>query len=311
MGEIAIITTCTNRKRAPIPDALLARNLPVSTMTEVAREWSVRLKTANPVIHAKDLYAGRAFREATNVAERVAAKFMIISAGYGLIPDDHQMAPYDLTITPHSDDSISKRLTSIQFDPQDWWEALNQEFGLTAPISDAIRKAPETTFIIALSGSYLRLIRNDLLRLDDEEIQRVRLTGLRPSENIPRRLASVTLPYDDRLDGPDSPIPGTRGDFAQRSLRHFIDEVFLTTPEGSPEVHSRSVASALKNLRRPVKFNRTPMSDDDLVTLIRENLSIVNGQSTKMLRHLRDNLQIACEQKRFQGLFHRAVEGFF
>jgi hypothetical protein len=311
MNEIAIITTCTSRKRAPVPDVMLARNLPISGITEVAKEWTTRLKAAEPIIQARDLYSGRTFREAANVAGRVGAKLMIISAGYGLISDGHKMSPYGLTITPHSDDSVSKRLTSIKFNPPDWWKALNQEFGLTSPISDAIRRAPKMTFIIALSGSYLKLIKNDLLLLDNEEIQRVRLTGLRPSERIPQRLIQVTLPYDDRLDGPDSPIPGTRGDFAQRSLRHFVDEIFLANPQGLPEIHRHAVSSSLKDLRRPQKFNRTPMSDDDLVKLIRENLSVVNGKSAKMLRHLRDNLQIACEQKRFQGLFHRAVGDFF
>jgi hypothetical protein len=309
MNEVAIITTCTNRKRAPIPDGMLARSLARSTLEEVAKEWHQRVGGPHPVIRAKDLYAGRAFREALDVSDRIGAAFMVISAGYGLVFGNQLISAYGLTTARHSPDAISKRLQSNSFKPSDWWSALNRQNGAISPISMTVRESPKTQFIIALSASYLKLVTNDLLCLEDDEIQRLRLTGLRPSETIPRRLAPVVLPYDDRLDGPDSPIPGTRGDFAQRSLRHFVDEVFLANPQGSPEAHRYSVASALKGLRRPQKFNRTPMSDDDLVRVIRANLDIVNGQSTKMLRHLRDNLQIACEQKRFQGLFGRAVEG--
>ena len=171
-----------------------------------------------------------------------------------------------------------------------------------------VREQTDTVFIFALSANYFQLIEQDLLQLEGHELGRVRIAGLRPREKTPDRLSPFCMPYDDRLDGPDSTIPGTRGDFPQRSIKHFVEQIYIQFPSGTVEEHRAKVGSLLKCLRHPEIISRTPKSDEELVSIIRANIGRVDGKSTKMLRYLRDILQIACEQKRFQGLFKRAVD---
>jgi hypothetical protein len=47
------------------------------------------------------------------------------------------------------------------------------------------------------------------------------------------------------------------------------------------------------------------VTDEEIVVLIREHWSAAQAQSTRMLRLLRDDLGVACEQGRFSRLFRR------
>ncbi|MGV9761702.1 hypothetical protein ACWDUC_38690 [Streptomyces tricolor] len=59
---------------------------------------------------------------------------------------------------------------------------------------------------------------------------------------------------------------------------------------------------------RPEKHNRTPMTDDEVVMFIRQQIASRPGSSrTRLLRLLRDEGQ-ACEQSRFAKLYIQTVE---
>src|SRR3546814_9801405 len=62
------------------------------------------------------------------------------------------------------------------------------------------------------------------------------------------RLHPWLMPYDDRLDGCDSPLPGTRSDFASRAAHHFVEAVVLDTPKAS--ARSEEHTSELQSLMR-------------------------------------------------------------
>jgi hypothetical protein len=116
---------------------------------------------------------------------------------------------------------------------------------------------------------------------------------------LPTRLQSSVLPYDERLEGLDG-YAGTRSDFPQRALRHFVEVVRgHTLPLEQAREHVRAAMAAL---RKPVLPERQRKSDEEIIALLRQHWQRLNGSATALLRYLRDDALVACEQSRFRTL---------
>jgi hypothetical protein len=137
-----------------------------------------------------------------------------------------------------------------------------------------------------------------------ERLNRLRIFTLDPA-SVPTQLRPFWMPYDERLDSAGRGYAGTRADFAQRALRHFVDH--FVGIEGDAEKHAQLVTERLAPLDLPVRPNRLRLSDQELIELIRREWSVAGGRSSTMLPHLRRNLNVACEQGRFKDLFKRAA----
>lgn len=109
------------------------------------------------------------------------------------------------------------------------------------------------------------------------------------------------MPYDDRLDGIGSPRRGTRTDFAQRAMRHFVEDVQAV--QLPLEEAKAAVQHALSRFTLRLPVTRVRVGDEQLLGLLRENWSACNGQSSRLLRFLRDKALVQCEQSRFRRLW--------
>lgn len=248
---------------------------------------------------AIDLYCGRSFREALSVA--AAPNYIwIVSAGLGLVRGTQCIPSYSLTLAPNSPDSISNAIVS--FDAREWWSALSQLQTSSGHLIDLCRTYPECIIVMALSTNYYKLVEGDLLSLGKSALSRIRIMGLSLGLVSPE-VARVVMPYDLRLDGPDSKLPGTRSDFPQRALRHFVTEILSAEPKGSAGRHAEMVRESLDGMRFPRKRTRLRLSDSQIRSHINSEWAAVGGRSASMLRRLRDELGIACEQSRFAKLF--------
>ena len=301
-----LITTCTNRKTLPPAYRLQARNLDNGPQEDVAALWKAWLKEHKYRRSARELYAGRGFSEALATTECSGAKLWIISAGSGLVSADEELPAYDLTLSIGSPNNIRDKVTEGSFDASKWWSDLGRSHRPKRSLCNLVRENNERTVIISLPGSYMELIHQDLLTLSDNELKWIRLIGPLPSSNLHKRLRTVLMPYDDRLNGPDSPSPGTRTDFPQRAARHFVEHVWLIHGDASPEKHSTWVEKSISAFRPPTVPKRHKLTDEELVKKIVKLWDRANGQSARMLRVLRDEESIACEQSRFSNLFKRA-----
>src|SRR5262249_39453693 len=159
-----------------------------------------------------------------------------------------------------------------------------------------------------ISKAYLSLIAEDLMSLEDRGLDRLRLIGLGIETACPPRLQRCLLPYDDRLDGPDSPIRGTRMDYSSRAMRHFIESVFPEQQARWIEHHNDAVNRVIGRWRCPKFVSRPSKTDEEIVDLIKKNWKAIDGKSPLGLRYLRDVENIACEQGRFRSLFCRAAK---
>jgi hypothetical protein len=302
--QFLVVTVCSNRKRVEPEAQLRASDLECGRVADVAVEWLRRIADAKRLIPANQLYCGRAFAEAVVCAKVVRGSLFVVSAGLGFVEGNIKVPSYSLSIVPGSPDSVLAKLEGERL-PVAWWRQISLN-AISKTFRAVLSQHKDALVLVALPSAYLRMVETDLIQLPMALRDRLRLFVYGGEKAIHESLQCLVMPYDNRLDGVDSPIRGTRTDFPQRAMRHFVETVLPKIPRGSAEQHTRSVESVLAGWIAPCTPERSRATDREIVELIQENWHSVAGQSGRMLRFLRDDLGVACEQGRLARLF-RAV----
>lgn len=301
-----IITTCTNRKRRPVASELHAGGLPRGELAEVAAAWGKRLTQATVTYPADTLYGGRSFRDSVLAANKVNARLFVVSAGLGLIDADAQIPSYACTVLDGAQDSISARVLG-RFSKAGWWRELSQVSPHAVGLPDVASRS-EGLILAALSDGYIEMMLAEFMALPEARQEDLRLFTRAPKERVPLHLHPFLMSYDDRLDGPDSPIRGTRSDFAARALLHFVDHVLIEGDQRSAAQHADAISLAMESWRAPPVFSRQRLTDEEITRLMYDHWAQVGGSAAKLLRLFRDELGIACEQGRFAALARQVRE---
>lgn len=249
---------------------------------------------------AGDLYVGRAMSESRAVASRLAGSLHVVSAGLGLAARDIFVPNYDLTVVQGAG-SIAPALAKSGSGPADWWRELNALKGTPLPLSRHINEAARTKFLVALPSAYICMLEHDLERLDASALDRVCIfTSRAGASMLASRLQRCVMRYDERLEG-HRRYAGTRSDFPQRAMRHFVEELDGQLLGG--ESANAAVARAMAQLKQPVIPQRVRKTDEEIIELIRSEWAAHKGSSGRLHRYLRDTALVACEQSRFRGLW--------
>ncbi|MEY9167072.1 hypothetical protein ABIE78_005191 [Sinorhizobium fredii] len=292
-----ILTACTMRKRfSPVP-CLQAKSLKPGPLQSVGAEWRERLGRSQPQAPAIDVYSGRSIAEARIAATTVKAQLMIASAGLGLLRADELIPSYNITVSGTSADSILTKLPPGTSE-REWWEEISNKDQVLRLVQNLQQKA-QSLLLVSLPAAYLRMLTPLILSLSVTRDGRLRLFTGSEKIDIDAALKPFRMPYDRRLDGPDSPIAGTLGDFAQRALRHFSATVLPAAPNGSASEHAGLVQAEQRYWRRPHRTSGAPVSDEEVIRLIRQHW--VGGRPAS-LSFFRGELGVACEQRRFSRL---------
>ena len=297
-----VITACTGRKRLPPAHGLRARELAAGSLEQVAQDWVGRLHAAGAGVPAGRLYCGRGFGESVSAAQAIRAPLFVLSAGVGLIAAEIAVPSYGLTITPESPDSILRTILPSS-SASAWWAQITARSRVSEPLTVIAKSNPDALILLALPSLYLNMVEEELLELPQDALERLRFFGLGIRARIDARLEFLVMPYDGRLEDSASRFRGTRSDFAPRALRHFAEVVLAELPNESADQHRAAVMKCLATWSAPRTPKRPRISDEQVQELIRKHWSDVAGQSSRMLRLLRDDLSVACEQGRFRALF--------
>ena len=301
--SILLITPCTNRKSIDIADRVKASDLGMGTCSQVGALWRSRIRDAKHKYPARVVYLGRGAQEAKKAAEIGRARHCYLSAGLGLIDAEEHIPGYDLTVSGSSANQIAHKCTDEGFSSQFWWEEVKQLQNPNNSLTELVCRS-KSIVVLALPTPYLTMISGDLGNLSAAHIKKLRIIGP-PKSSIADLLMPQWIPYDQRLNGPDSPIKGTGSDFAQRAARHFLEYVMPNKEIGSSVVkHIAATEAILSRYRYPEKIPREKKSDVELIELIDRHWDDVGGLSYRMLRYLRDQKKISCEQSRFTHLFN-------
>lgn len=303
--RISVITNCTNRKSRQERKLALPGDATWSSLEGLAMHWNAVLEANGGSVEAQDLYQGRSFSDARASALAVGGDLYVLSAGLGLVPGQELVPAYDLTISD-GPGSIAPQLQRLGRTSADWWSALTTVRKQPTPILQLLNQ-PQTTHVwLAMPSTYLEMIAVELERLDvDLARQKLRIfTSIRGTQSLPSNVRACALPYDHRLES--TAFSGTANDFPQRCLRHFATKLSCCT--SSLEEANARVSESLEGFIPPIKPARLKLSDDEIVEIIKAEWSTHEGSSVRLLRHLRDDALISCEQGRFRRLWLKIKE---
>jgi len=297
-----VITSCSSRKSIPKELRVPAEGLQKGQMEEVATQWVSMLAVNSTSISCGQLYQGRGVQEIKKVASELECRVWFISAGLGLVNADQTVPAYNLTVSKGSSEFVGNKVIPLPFNSYLWWRELNRIRG-NITLDALISKDNDNLFLLALPASYFDMIAPELMMLPESKLSRLRIFG--PSKSkINKRFHNILMPYDDRLNGPDSPLRGTYSDFPQRALRHFVSIIDKRLPVREVAYDRQLVNASLKKMRLPQVIERAKASDEEISLILQRNWAQCAGQSSKLLRLLRDVELTACEQKRFSRIFH-------
>lgn len=306
-----VVTNCTSRKRL-LSDPITLGPVSLGASTQaIVQDWMQTLapKDANHVVSS--LYVGRSISEASWVAKSLEADLYVISAGVGLVHQHDKVPAYDLTFADPAA-PLATALAKVGATPTDWWFALHAARIGRGLIADLVRKAVGGLVMLASPSGYLEMVAPDLDALPDRELERIRIfTSTAGASALPERIRRVAMPYDERLESLHN-YAGTRTDFPQRAMRHFVEtmgahQLDLTDAK-------RAVLTALADLELRATPNRARLPDDAIARLLHMNWDDHRGSSSRLLRFLRQHEGVACEQGRFRDIWRsvkteRAMQG--
>jgi hypothetical protein len=296
-----IVSPCSSRKKAPAAPGLHAATLTTGLVDDVARQWKSSLRAASQEHTSYTLYGGRAFTEAALAAKSANAPHYFLSAGLGLVGPDEKIPAYAMTTVGSTDENVLRKC------PQgttaaDWWKkALSP-----GALADLIDRA-KGRVLLALPSVYLEMVQDELLCLSSCALTKVRIFTAGSATLRSSPIDECVMPYDARLDGPDSPIPGTKSDFASRALRHFV-EIACQSEKTGLSGDKVLAANALAGMRMPTTPKRVRVSDSDIREALIAAWDHAQGNRQRLLRHLRDVLLMSCEQSRFARIARELEE---
>lgn len=294
------MTICASRKKIRPSYSATAVSLPIGPQDKVESAWLERLTSQPSVAAAQDLYQGRGFALARRAADSTGSPLFIVSAGLGLVVSERCIPSYGLTISKGQGESIGTRVKGA-FDAARWFAALTRG---PHSVKWADIVGASGRILLSLTRPYAAMAGESMLELSPAVLSRVRIFGASVAEVLPAALRPAVAPYDGRLD---TVLPGTRADFAQRALLHFVSTLGASTGPFDRDADFAAVEAALGNAAQPRRINRCRRSDEEILLLISARLESQVGIA-RTLRALRQEEGVACEQSRFSRLYRDAMQ---
>jgi hypothetical protein len=308
---VRLVVSCTDRKRLAAPPDLQLRSYP-GDLEDRAAAWKRRLR--NPTgdrVPAIDLYQGEHWSvvrdiDRTALPSGTRLDLWIASAGYGLVRSSEMVESYGATFASGALDSIARAADASDSSEAArwWWEHLADRVS-NAPttLKDLAASSPSSPIVVALSGSYVRAVRDDLLAASAQLADHSQLL-LVSAGSSERELAGMRVPVDARFQ---HELGGSRLSLNTRVAKLIVEEAPALNWNGT--AIRRLLAGRLERQEDVVRYDRKPLSDDEVRAFIERQLAADRSASrTTLLRRLRDQ-NLACEQKRFGRLYTSVLQG--
>ena len=292
MPKLTIVVNCTDRKSvAPAPHLRIG-SLPRGDTATRFQAWRRRVAGAQPHGRLLDLYQGEAWQQVRGLADdaRTAGhdvRLLVASAGLGLRDVSTRAPAYAATFATGHADSVASGTQNLR----DWWGhlgSLESSMSLVQDVGDRV--------LLVLSETYARSMDDDLERLARRGGDLLLVGGARHIDGLPR------LPADGSLR---ASLGGTASSVSIRMARRWLQR-----SNGSALYDARAASewtTWARSVAQIESYDRTPMTDDEISALIDQIiLDDPTISATRALRRIRDD-GVACEQKRFGGLFRALV----
>ena len=307
---VRVVVTCANRK-VTVPSRDLRLGTYPTGLHARATRWTSRLDSPrSDRLEARHLYQGEHWSVVKRMVDRAGdfgciAEVWIVSAGYGLVPISANLESYSATFSPGSADSVAQS-KSGQRDNQAWWGLLaswrNRDLQGPRNLTELALQDTSSPMIVALSKTYLQAVLHDLTDAAEAMGKKADLL-LVSTGTPPDGLEKVQLPCDARFL---TSLGGSR-----TSLNARVADRIIATSDRH-EFDSARVRNLLqKDLDRSkdiLRYDRRKQTDAEIQHWIRTRLNIDYASRSSLLRELRD-AGLACEQRRFAGLYDEVIAG--
>lgn len=291
-----IISSCSSKKRVPIPVTLRAERLRSRSLAGFTREWVARVEAANG--HPRDeVYAGSGVNAARSAAELLSSRLHYVSAGMSVVGPDTRIPGYDLTISAGG--AVPYPVAEGGASSSAWWAALNNAFDRHQPLANLVRRH-DGLVLIALSDAYLAMVVPELLQLKDQQRSKLRIVAAKHSR-LPSVLESQAIRYDQRLQHVGGASRGAMASFVQRALLHFSGLLATNPRVRSIDSQRRLVERVLATTTIGVRAAKTRCSDEQVRAWLVANDSENSWSRSALLTKFRAD-GWACEQSRFSAL---------
>ena len=321
LSSITVVTNCSNRKKRADYGQ---RKLGFYSSTRLSDRCSQWLEVLQEPLHtpipARDLYAGDHWSVMKSVGGLVGGdaelQLWVVSAGYGLISENAMVAPYSCTFSSGQQDSIHQGVITVSKDAnlRQWWRELQKwegpEPGSPRSLETLVQNNPTTTLLVVLPQEYLKAIRSDLVRAREAIADPQRLLIVSVGTERVDGLREHLVPGDARLQQLFA-TDTSSGRTTMVSLNAKIARKIIEDRSSFPlelTTQCQRFAGWLTELKPLPKFNRTPMTEEQVKQFIRQEI-VQNKQTsaTQLLRKLRNSGR-ACEQSRFKQTFKEVME---
>tara|TARA_B100000401_G_scaffold129833_1_gene85508 strand:+ start:5461 stop:6252 length:792 start_codon:yes stop_codon:yes gene_type:complete len=239
------------------------------TSSTVLESWNKEWHDQKTTFRADELYTGRSFKQQLKIATTSKeVKLYIISAGAGLIPFDVEIPSYESTFRLGMGPKVTE------------WHLL--PFGGVTNLE----LDPKDKIISFAPPKYHQAL------LNDPDINSIKNQLIVPSTSPLSPIASSIIQIHPR----SKEVLGiSSSDLNTEFLRMFLSN-------GLTDFHS--MEKECDHL--PPKVERKPISDDELLSLVKSLKSIktLNG----LVRHLRDNLKIKASVERISDARKLAID---
>jgi hypothetical protein len=291
--KLTVVVTCTERKSLPTSTHLQVRNLPSGSLAERSNHWRARVSSARARVQLAKLYQGETWTQVVPLVKAAeergfSTRLLVASAGLGLRDVDSEAPSYRATFSSRHLDSVA----SSQVEAREWWNRLKSLDGALSPLH-----ALQGRVLLVLSAAYANAMADDLRVLAERQADAMIVGGAADTPGLPRLAADRSLRRH---------LGGTATSLNLRIARTWLERN-NGTELYSPIDHTAWETWAA-TVRQSDVYTRAPMTDERVIDFIRSARRQDPLLSrTRALRALRDS-GLACEQKRFAGLFTRALE---
>jgi hypothetical protein len=269
------------------------------SLDERAADWQGRLAESTwDRTPAASLYAGQHWASVLRALELaqqhgVRANLWIASAGLGLVRGDDSVPPYSATFAAGTPDSVrlSQADGSHASAASAWWSLITQR-----RIDDVVEQGQYDAVLVAAGSLYVDAMSQELSRCDASGS-----TLLVASVGARRSHPELTLDIGPSVQ---EMLGGSLGSLNARSIEHIIGTHQTHGFDRDAVQQSFDKLATKAKSRQVVTTPRVRLTDAEVQSAIRSLLAADPGLSaSRALARLRSEHGIACEQRRFAGLY--------
>jgi hypothetical protein len=263
MDKIILVSTCTDSKKVSSENAQLRNCNSIS-------DWQEKLnKVVSPLRPARALYSGAhwnktlATQKILSNLSQITTELWILSAGYGLIPENEPLKSYSATFSSGSD-SIHKlewppELSLSKDRSRDWWNKLQEVKPKGTPKS-LIEIAPSENalWLVILSEPYMPALEQDLISLvtAGKQLLVISAGSYADRSTLHTALWPNLFPLSDKFEMYRSCLHGPKvalnASFAHWLVTERLEELLV-----SPSNLLKSVEDLESKLPIPTQMDRT------------------------------------------------------